>query len=459
MTTATLSHDLKPSSSMRKSIVFEDDEIRVIFKPGTSTYLLVTFGDLKNLADDDQFYAEKPASKLNITCLGIMAKRPNWFPQKSVAHAEVKLNSLLTRFPEVITYGGSMGGYAAIKYSALFKSSTTLAFCPQWSIDPNECKSTKSGYDKYFSPTMTNMGIKPDNIGGKIFVLYDPAHRIDTFHAESIMAQHPNTSMIPVHFANHHVTTILAGTSQLDKMIDLARKRQNKALTRMVCKQRKHSPIRTKIILNRAFFQHPKLVANLLKNSRKITALRPGEISEINEKLLPKLLDKELFQDALHIIELLIKHCDSDPRTGLLKKLHTETAANIEQKKSFSNAIKSFHETILSYNLFSGQVIHRLQDESSHTTNIALPFNIDRSMKQEYFFITSNTKRYYLQLSQTGTELTTDRVLATPFLAIQNRDNTTSFLSQGRYLCAEKNGRVSINRARIDNWEKFHLVN
>lgn len=355
MTTATLANDIRHAETItKKCIVFEDDDIRVIFKPGSSSYLLITFGDLKNLAEEALFYAEKPATKLNISCLGVMAKTPNWFPAKSMAYAKVKLKTLLSKFSEFITYGGSMGGYAAIKYSSLFNSSTTLAFCPQWSIDPTECGDSRSGYEKYFIPCMSNMGIKPENISGQLFILYDPAHRIDTFHAEKILDQSPTASMIPVHYSNHHVTTILAETSQLGEFIDLARNRHFKKLKKVVCKQRKHSPIRTKIIYTRALSKHPKIVANLLEYSEKTKLLRPKEILDIDQKLLPLLIGLNLLELAISSIKRLARASKCPTQKKLLEQINSSILLKIDRKKSYDHPIHTCHNTILSYNLMSG---------------------------------------------------------------------------------------------------------
>ncbi len=47
---------------------------------------------------------------------------------------------IIQRFKNIVGYGGSMGGYAAIKYSNLLNMNRIIAFVPQYSIDLNKLK-------------------------------------------------------------------------------------------------------------------------------------------------------------------------------------------------------------------------------------------------------------------------------------------------------------------------------
>jgi hypothetical protein len=89
---------------MRK-IVYDDEELRVIYQPGHSDFLLVTFGDLISLASEDQFYADRPVTKMGLTCLGFMAKTPNWYPVENMRRAIQAISGLRRGFERLITYG------------------------------------------------------------------------------------------------------------------------------------------------------------------------------------------------------------------------------------------------------------------------------------------------------------------------------------------------------------------
>src|SRR5271168_4492658 len=100
-----------------------------------SSFVLITFGDLIMLASGLNFFAEAPTTKSEISCVGIMAKKGNWYPVESLKAAATALASIIQGYDRRITYGGSMGGYAAIKFSRLLGATEVISLCPQWSID------------------------------------------------------------------------------------------------------------------------------------------------------------------------------------------------------------------------------------------------------------------------------------------------------------------------------------
>gem|GEM_PF-4051597 len=156
--------------SVAPQIVYDDDFIRVVWQPGHSSFMLVTFGNLINLADGVKFFGDAPAQKLGFSCLGFMAKQPNWFPKECTLRAIANINKFFYGVKEVITYGGSMGGYAAVKYSSALNATSVIAFCPQWSIDKSECDGHNPGFQEHYSSTLSGMGVVPEDVSGDIFL-------------------------------------------------------------------------------------------------------------------------------------------------------------------------------------------------------------------------------------------------------------------------------------------------
>src|SRR5262245_14151731 len=117
-------------------IVFDDDEIQAIFHEGVGDVLLVTFAPLNDLSDDTNFFGRPLPQRLGLSAIGFTAKRPTWYPEANVGAALAATEQLRARYREVVTYGASMGGYGAAKYSGPLGASTALSICPQWSINP-----------------------------------------------------------------------------------------------------------------------------------------------------------------------------------------------------------------------------------------------------------------------------------------------------------------------------------
>lgn len=63
--------------------------------------------------------------KYNYAVVGIMPKQKSWFPASSMAALLEHLDPILKQFKNIVGYGGSMGGYAAIKYAKALKNESS----------------------------------------------------------------------------------------------------------------------------------------------------------------------------------------------------------------------------------------------------------------------------------------------------------------------------------------------
>ena len=123
---------------MEKHIIFEDEQIRAIFLRGSSDELIFSFGDLITRAKGLSINAEKSLLKHDFNVIGIMPKQKSWFPESSMRQMFAEIEDLIAPFKTRIGYGGSMGGYAAIKYSNLLDLKRVVALVPQYSINPDD---------------------------------------------------------------------------------------------------------------------------------------------------------------------------------------------------------------------------------------------------------------------------------------------------------------------------------
>ncbi len=105
---------------MDKQIIFEDEHIRVIFLKGTSSELVISFGDLITRAKGLSINAEKSLVKYDYNVLGIMPKVKSWFPEASMQQMMEQVNPILDTFETVVGYGGSMGD---------MRPSSSLLYC------------------------------------------------------------------------------------------------------------------------------------------------------------------------------------------------------------------------------------------------------------------------------------------------------------------------------------------
>lgn len=261
-----------------ESILFEDDELRVIWTPRRSDCLVITFGNLNNLANGMDYFAKAPLEKLGYSSIGFMNKHSHWFPAASMQQAIAAIATVLAQHQHKVIYGGSMGGYAAIKYSAALQATHVLAMCPQWSIDPNECKGWNPGWQEHFAPVMRGMGITHHDVAGQIYLFCDFHHALDKRHADHIAQTNASIQLVNVPFAKHHVTTVLAGSRNLDQLIQACLHNNKVAIHRINRLARRRSDIYKKNALKVAHRKLPHVFVSYLshQNNRYLFKAKPA---------------------------------------------------------------------------------------------------------------------------------------------------------------------------------------
>ncbi len=100
-----------------------------------SDVLLVTFDNLGSIGEYDppQPWLQGRAAKAGFSILGLMASRKDWYRNEDTPRLIARLREagLFDGFRRVVFAGASMGGFAALAYSALVPGSVVLAFSPQ----------------------------------------------------------------------------------------------------------------------------------------------------------------------------------------------------------------------------------------------------------------------------------------------------------------------------------------
>ncbi|KGT46609.1 hypothetical protein ABEF79_01730 [Acinetobacter sp. ANC 7454] len=205
---------------MEKQIVFEDEHIRAIFMPGSSSELIFSFGDLITRAKGLTINAEKSLQKFDFNVLGIMPKDKSWFPQGSMWNMLEAVTELIAPFKKRIAYGGSMGGYAAIKYSNLLDVQRAVAMVPQYSIDPEDVHDAR--YNMFFQSELNaDMRVKPEDVSSKreYIIIYDPHYAQDRAHYQKLKEVLPAHHVLHLAFTNHDAIAVLASSELVNDFL------------------------------------------------------------------------------------------------------------------------------------------------------------------------------------------------------------------------------------------------
>ncbi|MGV5006500.1 hypothetical protein ACVCFZ_13900 [Acinetobacter variabilis] len=201
---------------MDKQIVFEDEHIRAIFMPGSSSELIFSFGDLITRAKGLSINAEKSLAKFEFNVLGIMPKQKSWFPKSSMWNMLQAIAELIAPFQQRIAYGGSMGGYAAIKYSNLLNVQRVVAMVPQYSIDPEDVEDAR--YNMFYQPELNEgMRIEAEDVSPEreYILVYDPYCTEDRAHYLKLEAVLPQHHVLHLPFTGHDAIAVLASSELL----------------------------------------------------------------------------------------------------------------------------------------------------------------------------------------------------------------------------------------------------
>ena len=430
------------------AIVYEDDDVRVIFHRGKSEFILVTFGDLCGFAEGQKFFAEAPVRKSEISCVGFMAKGPNWYPSSNMRRAFESVEHVTAPYLDVVTYGGSMGGYAAIKYSGLARATEVISFCPQWTIDPSECDGVSPGYQNYFVARLSKMAIRQADTSGRIFVLADPSHKQDAFHRNMILRNCKSAISVDVISADHSITSMFAGTQNLLSLIHNVRFENVEKTAAMVSSIRRNSQYRARILLKRAVHRHPYLTY-LASNSPKIRRSEWQEsITELYGPLIASLVDKGLFERARYVaVSRFGGTNDLDQRRNLI-------LSALSRYKSY---LITAHGTIVAFDIASGQLAHVMKRELSFPCWRYCQVSIMRKDNKCLLYFDRNADRYYIGIDQKGSvQAVSTNILSASLIDVDlSADRSFSFRIGELRLSAEPSGYVPARRVPLKEWEIF----
>lgn len=293
---------------MRQELFRSDDLLvrRAPVNAGNDTgrgAVIVTFGSYTTEATFDRpGFAEDFLRTIGITAIHVINRRNRWYqhPERPAALAAV---AAATRgHDRVITYGSSMGGYAALRYAALCGADTALALSPQFSADPK----VVPWETRWQADVARTHFAEPPYAGvAQEYVVYDPRLALDARHA-AMIADATNATCIPIPFGGHPVGPLLAETGALHQAIRaiVAGDFAPAQLLRQVRHERRRSQHQYFVLARHCAPRHPDMALRLLERAAQIEPEshllsaravlldrlgRPGEAAPLHRAALSRL--------------------------------------------------------------------------------------------------------------------------------------------------------------------------
>ena len=246
-------------------ILFDDEAMRVLYDQRPTSTLMITFAPRSVFADGENFWGRSALEKLGISAVGLMPKGSNWFAPAFMQGALDSLRDITGRYDRVILYGGSAGAYAAAKWSKRLGAHYALCLAPQWTIDPARVGDEDRRFSEYFTDQMEGMDLSPDDIGGEVFVFFDPYHREDCYNAKVLLSLGPHVRPISCPYMHHTVTELFAGTKHLSDVIEACSGNAEAGLTNVAARLRRSNKHRLTFLLAKIFEKRPELALKFFK--------------------------------------------------------------------------------------------------------------------------------------------------------------------------------------------------
>lgn len=186
--------------------------------------LVVTFEDARLPKERPQRYRQgwgvAPFLKRSASVLAVKPKQCHWYSKPDLAEAFAALRPFLTQYGQVVTYGMSMGGFAALSYADLLGASRVVAMAPQSTY---RFVGTRRETRFPASFDWDHSGPQGDAVtgckGAEVFLLYDRMERTDKWHAHRF--QGANIHRIALPYFSHGVPRMLLNIGALGMVVDL----------------------------------------------------------------------------------------------------------------------------------------------------------------------------------------------------------------------------------------------
>jgi tetratricopeptide (TPR) repeat protein len=179
---------------------------------------VVTFDSFTDVrALDRTGFGEAFLDGAGVDAIHIIPRENAWYQYPEMLDAMACVHAATSDYARVVSYGSSMGGYAALRFAGVAGANVALALSPQYSIDPAlvpwEERWLEPG--KHFRPVWE--GVLPFPDLPEAYVAYDPLN-IDRKHIALLAAQ-MRFEPIRLEQGGHPVTGLLAETGMLKGLI------------------------------------------------------------------------------------------------------------------------------------------------------------------------------------------------------------------------------------------------
>lgn len=191
-----------------------------------SDVLMVTFDNTTSIGayEPAQPWLMGRALKMEVSVLGLMAKRRDWYrnAESQEMIAALRDAGFFARFRRVVFIGTSMGGFAALTLSALVPGAAVVALSPQSTLAPDLAPFDQR-YPKYakkldWQDLPLRDAAETVAPASEVWLVYDPFTPEDLAHAGRIGGDH--IRRLHINFLGHRLMRALRRTDLLNGLVE-----------------------------------------------------------------------------------------------------------------------------------------------------------------------------------------------------------------------------------------------
>ena len=177
------------NAAMSRYEIFRSGNLYAYLNGGDwpSPVLLVAFDHWRPVQDHaEPGFAEEFAVANGIDVLSVRCATNAWWQYPEMPEALTVIAGFAADWDKIVTYGSSMGGYAALRYASALNAARAIAISPQYSIDPAKAP-WEDRYDKEAGAIdfSRETAITP-GAGFAAVVVFDPINPCDARHVARI---------------------------------------------------------------------------------------------------------------------------------------------------------------------------------------------------------------------------------------------------------------------------------
>ena len=218
-------------------LLAETQLVQCFFRDRGSDKIIIAFSDPWHKGREGRLLPRIDPLALGYSVIDFVATEPNWFPADDMAALLPVVCGLLDGFSRRITFGFSQGGYGALKFSAALGADISIAFSPQFSIDPRVVKGDRFGH-LFRSQHNVGMGLARGDCICPSYVFSDPFDRTDRQHVD-LIARAIDIRQLAMPFFGHSTAGLFAAPDRLVPLL-AACAEDDVATLRRICRQARH---------------------------------------------------------------------------------------------------------------------------------------------------------------------------------------------------------------------------